>query len=47
MDDVLLYFSEIDTSIPCLFECLQQFGRVLGFRVNLSYQKQKPYPLVL
>ncbi len=41
-DDVLLYLVAIDTAIPCLLECLQQFGHTSGFKVNLSKMEAMP-----
>lgn len=38
----MLYLSELETGIPRLLECLQQFGHVSGFKVNLSKTEAMP-----
>lgn len=41
-DDILLYLVDIETTIPCLLECLQQFGHISGFKVNLLKTEAMP-----
>lgn len=41
-DDVLLYLVDIDTTIPSLLDCLQQFGHISGFKVNLTKTEAMP-----
>lgn len=41
-DDVLLYLTEIDTSISHLLDYLKKFGHISGFKVNLSKTEAMP-----
>lgn len=36
------YVDDMDTTIPCLLQCLQQFGHISGFKVNLSKTEAMP-----
>lgn len=34
-DDLLLYVSHAETAIPLILNLLQQFGEILGYKLNL------------